>query len=60
MGLFNRHKHNWKVIRVLQGELSYKFFGGGHPVTQIYWKCDDCGKTDMTTKDGLWEVTDFD
>lgn len=54
----NKHKHQWIAFRALQGTLK-TLLGGGHPVTQVYFKCSECRELTMKQYDGLWELEDF-
>ena len=57
MSIFNRHKHIWKIIKILQGE--YVGIRKGI-ATQIYWECTTCPERTTTIKEGWWEIEELE
>jgi hypothetical protein len=62
MGLFNRHKHDWELLRVEYGESFEHVYATGAtvpqgPITWGYWKCRTCHKTRLDKLDRERAIT---
>jgi hypothetical protein len=62
MGLFNRHKHDWELLRVEYGERFNQISGARIPQGPITWgyrRCKTCHKTLIDERQGHWAAEEI-
>lgn len=55
----SKHEHDWKLVRTSHFQILTGYEDQLGPWSYLHWRCEECGKTEVTRKRGYWKVEDL-